>query len=116
MELALKFGRGGVSNGPATNFFVIHAAMVSVTSSPCRVAAVEFLTWQLPRGPFWNAGPPVSRYSMHFFALCCSDLSKDGLRDLIIVLSASMSILVSGFNGIGFDGKLTQNSFDAFNP
>ena len=103
MELALKFGRGGVSNGPATNFFVIHAAMVSVTSSPCRVAAVEFLTWQLPRGPFWNAGPPVSRYSMHFFALCCSDLSKDGLRDLIIVLSASMFILVSGLGGIGFD-------------
>ncbi len=35
IEFALKFGRGGVSKGPATNFFVIQDAMVSVTSSPC---------------------------------------------------------------------------------
>ena len=116
MELALKFGRGGVSKGPATNFFAIHTAIVSVTSSPCCVAAFEFFTWQLPRGLFWNAGPPVSRYSTHFDALFCSDFNKDGLHDSMIFLSASTSILVSGLVGSGFDGKLAQNSFDAPNP
>jgi hypothetical protein len=53
---------------------------------------------------------------MHFLALCCSDFSKDGLHDSIIVLSASTSILVSGLGGIGFDGKLAQNSFDTLDP
>ncbi len=53
---------------------------------------------------------------MHFVALFCSDFNRDGLHDSMIVLSALTSILVSGLGGSGFDGKLTQNSFDAPNP
>ena len=61
MEFALKFGSGGVSKGPATNFFVTHEAIVSVTASPYSSAGLEFFTWQLPRGWARKAGPPYSR-------------------------------------------------------
>ncbi len=76
----------------------------------------SFLRGSSPEASFGTLGPPVSRYSMHFAALFCSDFNKDGLHDSMIVLSASTSILVSGLGGSGFDGKLAQNSFDAPNP
>ncbi len=34
MEFTLKFGRGGVENGPATNFFETQEAIVLVTLGP----------------------------------------------------------------------------------
>jgi hypothetical protein len=48
--LTRKFGKGGVSNGPATNFFLIQVAMVSVMISPFRVAELAFLQNISPSG------------------------------------------------------------------
>ncbi len=48
MELTLSFGSGGLINGPATNFFDIQDAMVSVTAIPSSRDFFEF---------FYNAGP-----------------------------------------------------------
>ncbi len=59
MEFALKFGRGGVVKGAATNFLDTQEAIVSVTLEPWMKAFAEFLTEQAPRISDWNAGAPV---------------------------------------------------------
>ncbi len=41
--LTRKFANGGVSNGPATNLFLTHVAIVSVIISPFRIADFAFL-------------------------------------------------------------------------
>jgi hypothetical protein len=47
IEFALRFGTGGLKNGPATKPFLIQVAIESVTSDPCVIAALEFFyhTW-----------------------------------------------------------------------
>ncbi len=61
MELALKFGRGGVVKGPATYFLDTQEAIVFVTLEPWMKALAEFLTEQAPRFSDWNAGAPVDK-------------------------------------------------------
>ncbi len=45
MEFSLNFGNGGLLNGPATDFFVIHVAIVSVTDAG---GAVKVVGMQVP--------------------------------------------------------------------
>ncbi len=96
MELALKLETGGVENGPATNFFSTHEAILSVTLWPCKNAIVEFLTAQPGIQADWKEGAPDDRYSTHFIARFSSDLSIRCLLFSIIFSRFAMTIFVSG--------------------
>ncbi len=110
MELALKLGTGGVENGPATNFFSTHEAIVSVTLWPCRRAMAEFFTVQPGKWADWKEGAPVERYSMHLFARPSSDFNSRCLLFSINSFSLTMEIFVSGWSGSGLKGKFVQNA------
>ena len=116
IEFALKFGRGGLRKGPATNFFCTHDAIVSVTEAPCKIACFEFFTQQEPSLFIWNDGPPCWRYSRHLFALFASDLSKRGNVSLTARLRLSWLTLVSGFTGRSLKGKFSQKASEPFPP
>jgi hypothetical protein len=115
MELTLNLGSGGLSNGPATNFFVIHVAMVSVTDAPNSKDFFEFFTMG-PMGLFWNAGPPVSKYSKHLTALSSSDLRSFLLFFSTNFLNLDVLIFVSGFDGMLLNGNRFQKSREPFPP
>ncbi len=114
MELTLNFGNGGLLNGPATNFFVIHDAIVSVTDAPNSKDFFEFLTIQGPMGSLWNAGPPVSKYSKHLIALSSSDLRSFAVFSTITFLKLDVMTFVSGFEGMSLKGNCSQNFVDPF--
>ncbi len=76
MEFALKLRSGGVGNGPATNFFPTHKAIVSVTLDPCVNAIFELGTVHSGMQADWKAGAPDDKYSIHFFARFNSDISR----------------------------------------
>jgi hypothetical protein len=105
-----------LSKGPATNFFVIQVAMVSVTDAPNSKDFFEFLTTQGPMGFFWNAGPPFSRYSMHLAALFSSDLRSLSLFTSTSSLNLDVFIFVSGFDGMLLCGNCFQNFCEPFPP
>ncbi len=116
MELTLNLGSGGLSKGPATNFFVIQVAMVSVTDAPNSKDFFEFFTMQGPKGFFWNAGPPFSKYSKHLAALSSSDLRSFLLFSSTNFLNLDVFIFVSGFDGMLLNGNCFQKSCEPFPP
>jgi hypothetical protein len=100
MELALKSGRGGVSKGPATNFFVIHTAMVSVTSSPCCVAALECFYVAAPQRPLLERWAPCFQVDnalcrSFFTATDTAKVSAERANLALRILPESISRIIS---------------------
>jgi hypothetical protein len=90
--------------------------MVSVTDAPNSKDFFEFFTMQGPMGLFWNAGPPVSKYSTHLAALSCSDFRSFLLFSSTNFLNLDVSIFVSGFDGMLLTGNCFQKSREPFPP
>jgi hypothetical protein len=67
-------------------------------------------------GPFWNAGPPVSKYPKHLIALSSSDLRSFLLFFATNFLKLDVLIFVSGFDGMLLNGKRFQRSGDPLPP
>jgi hypothetical protein len=76
----------------------------------------EFFTMQGPMEPFWNAGPPVSKYSKHLTALSSSDLRSFLLFSATNFLKMDVLIFVSGFDGMLLNGKRSQRFGEPLPP
>ncbi len=85
---------------------------MSVTDTPSSRDFFEFFTMQGPIGPFWNAGPSISKYSKLLNALSSSDLRSFLLFSSIVVLRLAVMTFVSGLVGMPLNGNCFQNSVD----
>ncbi len=104
----LKFGRGGCTKGPDTNWLFIQMGTVSTTASPNVTIDGAFLWKQGGSGFFWSELLPLSKESMHFFALCIWAHVRLCFSFEIFNFSTEMSIHVFGVSGSLFFWKKFQ--------